>query len=651
METPLTPPPQPSRSSCSSPALVPSPSPGIQIDLATGEVTRKVPCDPRPAFPANLSAPAVPTTYQSPIRQHRRTPSQHREVKETLNARSEYTNDDEDGRSHQTVNQYTIKEEIGRGSYGAVHLATDQYGNEYAVKEFSKARLRKRAQSNILKGPREPGQFPRMFQSAIGSRLNEYRTAEAKDALYLIREEIAIMKKLNHPNLVQLIEVLDDPEEDSLWMVLEMCKKGVIMKVGLDQAAEPYGEEQCRHWFRDLILGIEYLHAQGIVHRDIKPDNLLLTEDDILKVVDFGVSEMFEKPNEMQTAKSAGSPAFLPPELCVARHGNVSGAAADIWSMGASLYCMRYGRIPFDRSTPLEIYEAITTEPLKLPADENPDFVDLLSRIMQKDPGQRIRMEELREHPWVTRKGTDFLLSKEDNCSVILEPPNGLEVNHAFTRRMSHLLCVMKAISRFKSLLYSRSMPGTPRRALETRNRDAESHAAEGKPKLSLSPSANDLASTTEASPNLEQAAALVAERHKFFHAGRALAGTAKGQAHDPTDVEPLFLGIGTGGRDDFAGNDPPAEEVSESPVAVDFNVYDSAYKSEVDRIKEETSERPPTMFLTQLVDKRELFRSDSDIVSTAESSLDSNVQGQGSGNLGSSSEEKFSDLTIEDAK
>ncbi|KAI6373274.1 hypothetical protein MCOR25_003480 [Pyricularia grisea] len=650
METPLTPPPKVHRSSCSSPALVPPPSPGIHIDLATGEATRKEPCDTRPAFPANLSAPAVPTTYQSPIRQHRRTPSQHREVKETLNARSEYTNDDEDGRSHQTVNQYTIKEEIGRGSYGAVHLATDQYGNEYAVKEFSKARLRKRAQSNILKGPREPGQFPRMFQSAIGSRLNEHRTAEAKDALYLIREEIAIMKKLNHPNLVQLIEVLDDPEEDSLWMVLEMCKKGVIMKVGLDQAAEPYSEEQCRHWFRDLILGIEYLHAQGIVHRDIKPDNLLLTEDDILKVVDFGVSEMFEKPNEMQTAKSAGSPAFLPPELCVARHGNVSGAAADIWSMGASLYCMRYGRIPFDRSTPLEIYEAIKTEPLKLPADENPDFVDLLSRIMQKDPAQRIRMEDLREHPWVTKKGTDLLLSKEDNCSVILEPPNGLEVNHAFTRRMSHLLCVMKAISRFKSLLYSRSMPGTPQRPVETRAKEAE-NPAEEKPKLSLLPSVNDVSSRTEASPNLEQAAALVAERHKFFDAGRALAGTSKGQAHDPTDVEPLFLGIGTGGRDDFAGNDPPAEEVSESPVAVDFNVYDSAYKSEVDRIKEETSERPPTMFLTQLVDKRELFRNDSDIVSTAESSLDSNVQGQGSGDLGSSSEGKLSDLTIEDAK
>lgn len=66
------------------------------------------------------------------------------------------------------------------------------------------------------------------------------------------------MKKLNHPNLVSLIEVLDDPYEDSLYMVLEMCKKGVVMKVGLGDRADPYDAEHCRCWFRDLILGIEY---------------------------------------------------------------------------------------------------------------------------------------------------------------------------------------------------------------------------------------------------------------------------------------------------------------------------------------------------------------------------------------------------------
>lgn len=230
----------------------------------------------------------------------------------------------------------------------------------------------------------------------VSHELSDQKRQEDKDALFLIRQEIAIMKKLNHPNLVSLIEVLDDPNQDALYMVLEMCKKGVIMNVGLDVNAAPYSEEECRCWFRDLILGIEYLHAQGVVHRDIKPDNLLLTEDDVLKIVDFGVSEMFEKPAEMRTAKSAGSPAFLPPELCVAKHGDVSGTAADIWSMGVSLYCLRYGHIPFNKSGVLEIYQAIKEDTPVIPEDENPQLKDLLMKLMEKDPEKRIIMPEIR---------------------------------------------------------------------------------------------------------------------------------------------------------------------------------------------------------------------------------------------------------------
>jgi calcium/calmodulin-dependent protein kinase kinase 2 len=129
----------------------------------------------------------------------------------------------------------------------ATHIQTQ------AVKEFSKSRLWKRAQSNILRRPysfRRPGHL-----AADDIHVDE---EASQNPLYLIKEEIAIMKKLNHPNLVQLIEVLDDPAEDSLYMVLEMCKKGVIMKVGLDEKADPYDAESCRCWFRDLILGIEY---------------------------------------------------------------------------------------------------------------------------------------------------------------------------------------------------------------------------------------------------------------------------------------------------------------------------------------------------------------------------------------------------------
>ena len=138
------------------------------------------------------------------------------------------------------------------------------------------------------------------------------------------------------------------------------------------------------------------MHAQGVVHRDIKPDNCLITHDDVLKVVDFGVSEMFEKASEMLTAKSAGSPAFLPPEVCVIRHGDISGKAADIWSMGVTLYCLCFGRIPFEKHAVLELYGAIRFEDAPIESNIHPDLRDLFRRLLEKDPNKRIEMEELR---------------------------------------------------------------------------------------------------------------------------------------------------------------------------------------------------------------------------------------------------------------
>ncbi|POS76670.1 calcium/calmodulin-dependent protein kinase kinase 2 [Diaporthe helianthi] len=612
------------------------------------------------------------------MRHHKRTPSQHRVVKETLNARSEYTSDESDGRSHHVINQYTIKEEIGRGSYGAVHLAVDQFGNEYprkqAVKEFSKTRLRKRAQSNILRrGPRRgPGRFPPQPRTAAESgsgpgmdptvsyQLRDHKKSEANDSLFLIREEIAIMKKLNHPNLVSLIEVLDDPDEDSLYMVLEMCKKGVVMKVGLDQAAEPYSEETCRYWFRDLILGIEYLHAQGVVHRDIKPDNLLLTEDDVLKIVDFGVSEMFEKPEDMRTNKSAGSPAFLPPELCVAKHGDVSGTAADVWSMGVSLYCLRYGHIPFNRAGVLEIYEAIKTETPLLAEDETDNFRDLILRLMEKDPEQRITMPEIREHPWVTRDGTDPLLAAEENCSELVEAPNELEVSHAFTRRMGHLLCVMKAITNFKSLLSSRSRTNSPRTSLlpedaaelyhSNNNNGNNAHVPRWTRHHKPKPSMDEQEFEALKRANEEHAARLLEQRKQVLQSrGGNMAGPfglpvkpptnrsgdsgisdqsggpteeESGRSHGERDPDasprvPALLGIGTGGRDhhNFAAGEEDGQQgegpisVADSPTAVDFNVYDRAYEEEVARIKRAGGQ--PSVYMTWHLGAKDRFHED----------------------------------------
>lgn len=386
---------------------------------------------------------------RSPLRHHQRTPSIGRApIKETLDASVSYE-DDEDGSSGIRINQYLLKDEIGRGSFGAVHLAVDQEGQKYAVKEISKSRLRKRSQSQILRRRQSGGPFQRRSASEF------LRAQEDGNPLYLIREEIAILKQLDHENVVNLIEVLDDPEGDSLYMVLEMCEKGVVMKVGLDESTKPYLEEQCRLWFRDMILGIEYLHAQGIVHRDIKPDNLLLTSDDVLKIVDFGVSEMFEKNTPMVTAKTAGSPAFLPPELCVAGHGDISGCAADVWSMGVTLFCLFFGHLPFNYGGVMDLYNAIKNDTVCIPESTNPQLVDLFSKILEKDPAKRIKLLELREHPWVTHEGEDTLLSVEENTADVIMPTEK-EIKSAITKSIHNVMAVVRAIRKLRRLVLVR---------------------------------------------------------------------------------------------------------------------------------------------------------------------------------------------------
>ncbi|KAF3022598.1 hypothetical protein E8E14_013641 [Neopestalotiopsis sp. 37M] len=525
-----------------------------------------------------------PPTFQqyfTALRQRKSTPSQHREVKETLNARSEYIRD-ATGRTRLRINQYIIKEEVGRGSYGAVHRVIDQYGNEYAMKQFSKSRLRKRVPSNILKqhGGLRSGCGMQAPSSARREDMSNYDLAEEEDALFLIREEISVMKKLDHPSLVSLIEVLDDPGEDSLWIVLELCEKGMIMKVRLDKDTVPYSMERCRLWFRDLVLGVEYLHMHGILHRDIKPDNLLLTQDDCLKIVDFGSSELYEGSDFVKTAKSAGSPAFLPPELCVANPGNVSGRAADIWCMGVSLYCLKYGRLPFQGHNVSEIFRSIRTEEVSVLSFENPELADLIRAILQKDPGQRICMRELRNHPWVTRNGDHPLLSEKDNVAEIVEPLDGLEVHHASTGHMSMITIAPNETEGITNqnrggdpLLMLPQIPKTLGR------QDYVPSTAQNSMPTAKEPQAWDrYRCKSENDGEIEFVEARKAYYSQSHHDRHLLSGE-EDHSQNPTRTKVQFLGIGLGNGHGSGASKTQDELVSESPTGVDFNNYQSAWR------------------------------------------------------------------------
>lgn len=110
-------------------------------------------------------------------------------------------------------------------------------------------------------------------------------------ALDDVMREIAIMKRLNHPNVVKLYEVINDPNEDRLFLVMEYMENGAVQKDSRNLESLP--EAIVRKYLRDVLAGLEYLHTQRVIHRDLKPENLLVAQDGTVKISDFGVSHSY----------------------------------------------------------------------------------------------------------------------------------------------------------------------------------------------------------------------------------------------------------------------------------------------------------------------------------------------------------------------
>ncbi|KAG4304135.1 hypothetical protein PORY_002499 [Pneumocystis oryctolagi] len=283
------------------------------------------------------------------------------------------------------INKYEIIREIGRGVHGKVKLALDLSSNEYVALKVIERNSRKR----------------------LGR--NETSSQEQK-----IRREIAILKKCIHPHVVLLKEVMDDPMSKKIYLVLEYMEGGeVIWRTSDDKPALTIWQAQST--FRDVVLGLEYLHYQGIIHRDIKPANLLWTKNHVVKISDFGVSYcntcLSEEENELELAKTAGTPAFFAPELCYCDPSKRSAVtkAIDIWALGITLYCLLFGCCPFTADGEYELMNVILTKPLEIPSSPciGDKAKDLLKKLLKKDPNDRITLEEVKRHPWILENISD----------------------------------------------------------------------------------------------------------------------------------------------------------------------------------------------------------------------------------------------------
>ncbi|GER57707.1 kinase family protein [Striga asiatica] len=273
--------------------------------------------------------------------------------------------EDEDG--NKTVNEYVRERKIGAGSYGKVVLyRSREDGQHYAIKAFHK--------SHLLK----------------------LRVAPSETAMTDVLREVLIMKVLSHPNIVNLVEVIDDPTADHFYMVLEYVEGKWVC----EGAGPPggIGENTARKYLRDVVSGLMYLHAHNIVHGDIKPDNLLVTASGTVKIGDFSVSQVFEDDND-ELRRSPGTPVFTAPECCVGI--TYRGKAADTWAVGVTLYCFVLGKYPFLGETLQDTYDKIVNNPLLLPDGMNPLLRDLLEGLLCKDPRQRMTLENVAQHAWV----------------------------------------------------------------------------------------------------------------------------------------------------------------------------------------------------------------------------------------------------------
>ena len=176
---------------------------------------------------------------------------------------------------------------------------------------------------------------------------------------------------------------------------MEYCQNGELFDYIVQHVR--LHEKAAVRIFQQLICGIEYCHKFGICHRDLKPENLLLDFDKTLKIVDFGLSNMYEPPNQLLKT-ACGSPCYAAPEMIAGK--KYDGLKSDVWSSGVVLYAMVCGFLPFEDPKTSNLYKKIMAGEYKSPTFLSTDCSHFISKILVTDPDKRYSIEQIRDHPW-----------------------------------------------------------------------------------------------------------------------------------------------------------------------------------------------------------------------------------------------------------
>jgi hypothetical protein len=200
------------------------------------------------------------------------------------------------------------------------------------------------------------------------------------------------MLMLQHKHIVSLYEVLES--EDNVFFVMELCGGGSLYEY---MGNKPLSEDTARYYFSQIIEGVSYSHAMGVVHRDLKLDNLLLDNNANIKITDFGHAGIFQKGWDLFCTPTVGGLCHVAPEQLLGQP--YSGEKNDIWGLGVILYILLVGALPFKGQAYLD---NIRNGRYTIPEHLSPEVRDLISSMLVTDPSGRIGCKKIEKHPWLT---------------------------------------------------------------------------------------------------------------------------------------------------------------------------------------------------------------------------------------------------------
>ncbi|UJR23686.1 hypothetical protein I4U23_026669 [Adineta vaga] len=250
----------------------------------------------------------------------------------------------------------------------------------------------------------------------VAIKIMDKQQLKLKNAQSRVNEEVQIHYRLRNTTIVQLLEVFED--DTNIYLVLELCATDMQKYLNIRQQ---FTEDETRHYIKQIVAGIEYLHSHQILHRDLKLHNLLLTKENNVKIADFGLAKQLIT-HEQSNFTMVGTPNFLAPEIATRKAHSFE---ADIWSLGALMYQCLVGKPPFDDQDVLSTLKRVANVRYVLPEGLSYEAKDLINRILQKDAKRRLTLMQIRNHPFLLKRQLNDRMNSSRTSSTSLRSDSG----------------------------------------------------------------------------------------------------------------------------------------------------------------------------------------------------------------------------------